>query len=487
MPIKDDSPVVFISYAWSSVEHETWIIDFSTRLFHVGVVVKLDKWDLAPGQDKNSFMEQMVHDEKIKYVLVVCDSVYQEKANTRKGGVGTETLIISNEVYTSVEQRKFIPILKEYDAFGKPCLPTYLSSRIYIDFSKSEAFEESFEKLLRIVFDRPSIKKPELGLPPSFLFDSDLRTNKSSSTQRQAVHALKAEKLYSNGLVDRYLSEVLDSLEEFSIKYAHGDDAYDEKVLDSIRKMSGIRDEYLELFDTVALYNPSFDFDKIVDFFSNLNVYFDTRKVGVGYTKIDSDNFKYLGEDLFLSSVAILLKRGKYSALENIIYGPYFPKDVLQRPRGEEYSCSFLNHYLQSFEEIRKKRLNSNLISLTAEIMKENVSKIINFNEIIVAEAVVFNATLLNTKRPPYGRDWWYPRTGPYIDHEVDLSFFQKLVSIKHFEKVKGIFKVTSRSELIEKMTKSMEYLKESRISFGWHSNPPLIQHYVDQQKLATI
>lgn len=487
MTIKDDSPIVFISYAWSSVEHENWIIDFSTRLFHSGIIVKLDKWDLSPGQDKNSFMEQMVHDDKIKYVLIICDSIYQEKANARKGGVGTETLIISNEVYSSVEQKKFIPVLREYDAVGKPCLPIYLSSRMYIDFSKNELFEESLEKVLRIVFDRPSIKKPELGVPPSFLFESDIKSNKLSSTQRQVVHAVKSEKAYSDGLVEQYLSEVLEALEDFSISYSHGDQNYDENVLDSIRQMSGIKDDFIDLIDIVASYNPNFDFEKVVDFFSSLNIYFGARKHGVGYTTLDFDNFKFLGVELFLSTIAVLLKKGKYQAIENLIYGPYFPKDGLQRLRGEETSCLFLNYNIESFEEVRKKRLNSNLISLTAELMKENLSKKIKFKDVIIGEAILFNATFLNTNKPQLGRDWWYPRTSPYIDHEVDFSFFKKLISIKHFEKVKGIFKVASASELSDKISKSMEYLKEQRISFGFHNNPPFIQNLVDIERVATV
>ncbi len=487
MSVNTESPVVFISYAWSSVVHENWVIEFSKRLFHAGIIVKLDKWDLVPGQDKNAFMEQMVHDDKIKYVLVICDCVYQEKANGRKGGVGTETLIISNEVYNSVEQQKFIPILREYNESGDPCLPTYFSSRIYIDFSKNEMYEESFEKLLRIIFDRPSIKKPELGVPPAFLFESDLRTDKSSSIQRQVVHALKAEKPYCDGLIDQYFEQVLDSLDDFSITYSDGEPPYDELVVESIRIMSGIKDGFLELIDVITVYYPSFDFEKVVDFFGNINVYFDSRRTNISYREIEFDNFRFFGMDLFLCTIAILLKRGKYQAIESLIFGPYFPKDGLKKSRQEADSCLFLNHYLETFESIRKQRLNSNLISLTAEIMKENSSKKVKFKDVIVAESVVFNATLLNTAKPQYGRDWWYPRTHPYIDHETDFSFFQKLASIKHFEKVKGIFRVATKSELVEKINKALEYLKDSRITFGYYSNPPFITYYVDLNKVASI
>lgn len=156
---KEQSPVVFISYAWSTVENDNWVIEFATRLFSSGVIVKLDKWDLVPGQDKNAFMEQMVLNEQIKFVLAICDSTYQEKANARKGGVGTETQIISNEVYSKIDQTKYLPIIREFDERGNPKVPAYFSSRIYIDFSKDAVYEEGMEKLLRLIFDTNSVLK----------------------------------------------------------------------------------------------------------------------------------------------------------------------------------------------------------------------------------------------------------------------------------------------------------------------------------------
>ena len=93
-----------------------------------GINTKLDKWDLREGQDKNVFMESMVSDDKISKVLVICDKLYTEKADNRKGGVGTESQIISKEVYDKVNQEKFIPIVREYDENGKPYLPIYFKS-----------------------------------------------------------------------------------------------------------------------------------------------------------------------------------------------------------------------------------------------------------------------------------------------------------------------------------------------------------------------
>ena len=119
-------PKVFISYSWTTPQHERWVLDIAERLSGDGIVVIFDKWDLKEGQDKHKFMEQMVHDESISKVLVICDHGYQAKSDDRKGGVGTESQLISKEVYENTAQEKFIPIVREFDKDGNPYMPHFM-------------------------------------------------------------------------------------------------------------------------------------------------------------------------------------------------------------------------------------------------------------------------------------------------------------------------------------------------------------------------
>ncbi|HNC50307.1 MAG TPA: TIR domain-containing protein, partial [bacterium] len=101
-------PRLFISYSWSTPEREQWVIDLAMELVNSGVDVILDKWDLREGHDSIAFMEKMVTDPSISKVIIVCDQVYANKADDRTGGVGTETQIISAEVYAKQSQDKFV-------------------------------------------------------------------------------------------------------------------------------------------------------------------------------------------------------------------------------------------------------------------------------------------------------------------------------------------------------------------------------------------
>jgi hypothetical protein len=56
----------------------------------------------------------MVTDQDVTHVLVISDKTYAQKADARRKGVGTESQIISKEVYDKVEQSKFIPIVCEF-------------------------------------------------------------------------------------------------------------------------------------------------------------------------------------------------------------------------------------------------------------------------------------------------------------------------------------------------------------------------------------
>jgi hypothetical protein len=56
---------------------------------------------------------------------MVLDRTYAEKSDDRKGGVGTETQIISPEIYAKADQDKFVGVASETGDHGKPFLPTF--------------------------------------------------------------------------------------------------------------------------------------------------------------------------------------------------------------------------------------------------------------------------------------------------------------------------------------------------------------------------
>ena len=128
-----ESPKVFISYSWTTPEHEQRVLNIATELVESGIDVIIDKWNLKEGDDADVFMEQMVSDPSIKKVLIICDKMYSEKSDKRKGGAGTEAQIISRRVYEqqSNENKFVVAAFEMNEETGKPYLPVYYGARMY--------------------------------------------------------------------------------------------------------------------------------------------------------------------------------------------------------------------------------------------------------------------------------------------------------------------------------------------------------------------
>ena len=176
---KIEQPKVFISYAWGTDDYNQKVILFATDLKHDGVDVVLDRWHLKEGNDTYAFMEKSVVDESITNVLILLDPVYAKKANDRTGGVGTETQIISSEVYNKVEQSKFLPVIFERDESGNVCKPRYMLGLLHFDLTQEEHYQSEYQRLVRTLYGIDTIKEPELGTPPSWLEEEPRITYKS--------------------------------------------------------------------------------------------------------------------------------------------------------------------------------------------------------------------------------------------------------------------------------------------------------------------
>lgn len=209
---------VFISYSWTTEEHEEWVLNLATRLRENGVDIILDKWDLKDGQDIYAFMESMVRAEETDKVLVICDKGYKERANLRKGGVGTETQIISPQIYEDVKQEKFIPIIAERNEVGEAYIPTYMSTRKYIDLSSPDNFETAYEALLRNLYERPQYRKPALGNAPSFIFEDDIQHFKTANINKQLQDAFVRNPVRAGSLIREFEDAFFQHLEQFKIQ-----------------------------------------------------------------------------------------------------------------------------------------------------------------------------------------------------------------------------------------------------------------------------
>jgi hypothetical protein len=167
------TPSVFVSYSHDDLDHKRWVLALSTRLRKSGVDVILDQWALGAGEDLASFMTNNL--AGADRVLMVCTPNYVHKANEGKGGVGVERMILTAEYLSNIDSKKVIPVIKQH---GESSVPVFFQTKVYVDFSRPDEFEASFDDLLRDILGKPLVEKPDIGESP---FGRDVEVSAKSS------------------------------------------------------------------------------------------------------------------------------------------------------------------------------------------------------------------------------------------------------------------------------------------------------------------
>jgi hypothetical protein len=155
-------PKVFVSYSHDSDLHKNWVLTLATRLVANGVNVLLDQWDLTLGSDLPRFIEAGL--TAADRVLAICTSQYVEKADAGKGGVGYEKMILTAQLMQNIAADRIIPVIRA-NTLAQP-VPTFLLSRVYIDFRDDLAYEAKYAELLRDVHGQGVKPRPPLGANP---------------------------------------------------------------------------------------------------------------------------------------------------------------------------------------------------------------------------------------------------------------------------------------------------------------------------------
>lgn len=466
MSATTEHPKVFLSYSWTSVEHEQFVLDLATSLRNHGVDAILDKWDLKPGQDKYVFMESMVVNAEVLKVLVVCDRQYQEKANSRAGGVGTESQIISNELYGRVKQTKFIPIVCEYDDDGQPCVPVFMKGLIYIDVSTDERYGDGLDQLLRLIYEQPFHQKPKLGGAPAFV------SNGGTSYVRElgaAVRAIQDGKPSRQGLETLFVKSLLTELDKLYVTPA-GDD-YDEGVYQAITGTKGLRDQVADYVEAVAAFSgddPSAiaPFIKLIE---GVGAHFGPPQ-GVGSYNLGwVDFYKFFALEAFLIQTAALLRHARWRSLRRLLEATY----IVRSRQGEMAAARFVDFdsHLESLDSDRNRRLALNRVSVSADLLKERSSADkTSFNELMEAEVFLALKSLV------VGRDtsdgwvsYWAPRTSIYASYGNKYPVFLRASDESIRNGIHTAIGVRSGTELKAKLDSS-ESLLEQLNRFGGRS-----------------
>lgn len=460
-----ENPKVFISYSWHPEKNKIWVQRLAERLIQDGVNVKLDVWDLKHGYDKYVFMEQMVKDSDIKKVLVICNEDYARKADDRTGGVGTESTIMSSDIYSLAEQTKFIPILVEKKN-GEPCLPTFLKSRMYIDMSSNDIYELGYDQLLRDIYEKPLLRKPALGKMPSYL-EADEPVLLSTAQEQRMLKEKVAESTNLQTWIAKYCDKLIESLDQFKVTFRGGKTGDLIEIIEkSIASMQVVNNDFITFVETVAS-NSECNGKQFVDFFEKLLQYYEDKDIELASSTdswhLCNDNYRFFNYELFLSFAAIMLKYERFDIIKEVVDTDYC---ILSNRLGRQIKAlNFAEFQKHNYTlDYYKGNNGYSSSSQVANLMRNYGGD--KFKTWVEVDILLYYLSLIYGK-PGDRMSMWYPTLSIY---NRAFEILPKIASMRYFEKAKVMFDVGDKDSFKTLLVRTKDELQRD----AYHRIPNL-------------
>lgn len=476
--IKIEKPKVFISYAWGTKEYQMKVLSLANDLVNDGIDVQIDKWSLKEGHDTYAFMEKCVDDSSITNVLLLLDKKYALKANSRSGGVGTETQIISPEIYNKTDQEKFIPIVFERGSDNEVYKPQYLKSLLHFDLSKSDKYEDEYQRLVRRLYGVEVFQKPELGKKPSWL--EKIPTVKTNAISKYSTLKNNLPNNVKNEKFTLYLSDIKDRIINFKSKDELGV-IDDNKYISIYMSTTTLRDEFLQLVRYISYVE------------NGVEVIADTLEELCNTLKINNENLKgiklSLLQEIFIYLVALLYKSNNLKGLAYILSKTYF-SDFYSGCKPENFNIFYYNN--ERMNNAVNTRDNKNYYSGTAQLWIENINTdFCSKKEFVFADILCHNYSVFGLD---YHYHWyWFPITYCYsgFDNSMFRTFSLKLKSSEHLSRVIKILGYDKAEKLGAKLADvkgkiASEQFKPYRFNSAFDT-VPLLCYYIKDTELGTL
>lgn len=470
-----DKPKVFISYAWESGEYKDRVRSFATELRNAGIDVILDQWELREGNDMNAFMEASVVDESVTSVLILLSPKYEEKANARAGGVGTETQIISPEVYGRVSQTKFLPVVFMRSPDGSIPKPAYLKSLLHFDLSDTDSYSQEYRRLVQALYGVEILPKPELGTKPAWVDEVDV----PSPRVLLALDRLKGNEppQIKHAALESELATALDTITRWNKTPADYNCQF--KYLNMYLDVLPLRND----FNRIAKCYPYVEngHTLVADALERLSHNLREAQGDWHNTELK----KTLVHELFLYFVAIMQGYGDARALGDVLSREY----QFDRHSKRYLGFGMFYHHDDELSSEVGYRDGQSYISPMAKFWLENIDPDTCTGEaFVLADELCFNAAILSG-REGVG-DTWFPKTYIYDgNYAVMRRFANGLRSESRLEKAAVIFgfkdpeSFVDRFREVEVLDKTGEY-KEYRYRNAYGS-APLLCHFVASEQLG--
>lgn len=418
MKAKIENPKIFISYAWGDKENQNRVLFFASSLMSDGIDVIIDKWNLREGNDKYAFMEKSVTDSSVTNVLILLDPLYASKADTKEGGVGTETQIISPEIYEKTAQTKFLPVVFSRNEDGAIPKPIFLRGTVHFDLSQDDSYDEEYQRLVKTLYGVEIHKKPELGKKPEWV---EKRTENSEA--KRITKYLEIRKIASEN--DRLIKfkESLYALKQELLEYSFKSN--ETEYVEMYDELGNMRNDFLAIFKMLPYAPDSISY--IADSFEG--IYFEEKR---NDHKAASMMKLTLLHELFIYLVIVCYKNELYKELGYLLNRSYYSGKY-----NKELESFVMFYYKNDLlDKAICEQDGKNYCSGTANYWIEKIDiDICSKREFAFADVLCFNVSIFLHQEY---MDWyWFPLTYVYTGNEYESIFKRFAIGLRSKEKLK--------------------------------------------------
>lgn len=476
-------PKVFISYAWGTDEYQQKVLDFCTRLYNeCGIEVLIDKWSMEAGHDTYDFMERCVKDPSVHYVIMLLDKNYAEKADMRQGGVGTETQIISQEVYSDTIQKKFIPVIFERGSDEMIYKPTYLKSRLHFDLTKEDANTE-FMRLVKHLYGEKTNPIPKIkGKKPDWVSQPEIIPTAVSGLLF-TIQNIKDDNLLRNEIKEalKLIREDVFLIEPTSEEKAKFQ-TEPQSFLDYLGAFRAYRDVFIKTLGYII--HKDYIVDILADFFE------DYRQIQNDYISSDEHSLQArsaLLHEMFIYTIALLWRKEEYSKIHNLITRTYFLCGQSRDNKAVNFTeIVYAGADTNLIENSKKKVDNKNYHSGLAHHWSEHVMAGFSLVQVTFADILIYNLSILEETENTWH---WFPMLYIYgLNNAIFSGLATRLKSVHQLKRLAGLFGDVSSEVINTKIQKMVKLSDKDKYRYSnSYDKAPLILDYVNANEIGKL
>lgn len=269
----------------------------------------------------------------------------------------------------------------------------------------------------------------------------------TSAHQTQACAALAAGHEQAPQAVERYLDALASCFDEFALREPTNG-LLDSKVLASIDQFAPYLGEYRRFVAALAQQEVARTHaPALIGFLTRISAYKRVDRDQFTQSNLWADGYRFILRELFLTSVAILLRHGRYAFVGDLLRARY---PTVGRERLDD-SFVIFDGYAKTLDEFRNRRLQLHRLSVSSDLLRDRAdAAYCDFDEIMQADFLLCLRSLL-CEDNFFVR--WFPRTLVFAERYAVSGFdlFVTTVAPERFSPLAALLGFADRDALLRR------------------------------------